>query len=898
MNVLEIDLNCPAISFFVTPGGPEYDDPKTEVQEEVLAQRTTTFMANYGLQLGINGDFAASAPGPRYEYQPRVVLGLAVSNGVQYSTDDGRPALTLPRNAWSGTAYIGRAPFPADVHNAIGANKMLVENGQPVDPLAWDPIGGALNQNPRTASGLSADGRKLIIVVIDGRQAGFSEGVTLPEMAEYLIEFGAYTGLNHDGGGSSTMVSTDEFGPTIINYPSDAGGERIVSNHLGIFSTPAELYVDNEAPNDPGPNMWAISDPDEDGSPEHPFDTVQEAIDASCDGTTVIVRPGRYFENINVRAKNITVTSSEPGEPYVVSDTVIDGNDLGPVVTFEGGAGPGGTLSGFVLTRGKGTEAGAVCCHSSNSTISNCLIVGNRVLGDSGGVVACRNSNCVLDNCTISDNLADAHGSAIYCFNSNVALRNSIVWKNWPDEIHVESGSAPEVAYCIVFDGRPGADNHTVDPCFAEPGHWADANNPDLVVAPNVPDAVWIAGDYHIESQGGRWVPSIQEWVFDNATSWAIDAGDPNSMWTREPWPHGRRVNIGAFGGTSEASMSLSNVGNVVDLPAEAPAVPTNLVATPSDSQILLDWGDNTETDLAGYNVYRSLRPDSDYSRISQSLLPDSEYMDAGVADGMTYYYVVAAEDMFGNESAYSDEVSARAGIQPVMKLLAGFGVKTIGTAISKWADQAKHNDAEQQTVEDQPELVLSAINGEPAIEFDGTGEHLDVANSADINTGSGYSAKTLAVVFKTGSNITSRQVIWEQGGDTRGLNFYLDSGDLYVNGWNLQEIPWLATTPSIPVSVDTTYVATLVMDAVAGRFEGYVNGSSIGHVDNIAWLYGHSGACALGHVEGRTRLHDGSTAGPASFNGQIAEFHHYNEVLSNSNRQTLEHTLMSKYGN
>ena len=48
INVLEIDLDCPAISFLVTPGGPEYDDPNTGVQEEVLARRTTTFVADYG----------------------------------------------------------------------------------------------------------------------------------------------------------------------------------------------------------------------------------------------------------------------------------------------------------------------------------------------------------------------------------------------------------------------------------------------------------------------------------------------------------------------------------------------------------------------------------------------------------------------------------------------------------------------------------------------------------------------------------------------------------------------------------------------------------------------------------------------------------------------------------
>jgi len=942
INVLEIDLNCPAISFLVTPGGPQYDDSSTEIQEEVLARRTTTFVADYGLQVGINGDFAASTAGPSYEYQPRVVLGLAVSNGVQYSTDDGRPALTLPRDTRSERAYIGLAPFPADVYNAVGGNKMLVEGGLPVEPSTWDPIGSALDLNPRTSVGISGDGKKLIIIIIDGRRPGFSEGVSLPEVAEYLIEFGAHAGLNLDGGGSSTMVLAGEFGPTIINYPSDEAGERVVSNHLGIFSAPAVLYVDAEAPNDPGPNIPNVSDPDESGTAEHPFDMIQEAIDASCDGTTVIVRGGRYFENINFRGKNITVTSLEPPEPYVVSDAVIDGNDLGPVVTFQGGEGSDCTLSGFILTRGRGAHAGAIYCNSGNLTVSNCLIVGNRVLSDSGGAVACWDSNCVLRNCTISGNFAGAHGGAVYCSDSNVAVRDTIVWQNRADEIYVQSGPAPEVVYSAVLGGWTGAGNYEMDPCFVKHGCWTDARDPNLLVDPNDPGAVWITGDYHLRSQSGRWEPSVREWVLDNVTSPAVDAGDPNSLWTRELWPHGQRANIGAFGGTSEASMSLSNVGNVADLnhdnvvdyrdfillairwlkeqvllksdldrngfvdladfaligenwleavsvpdDGKPPAPPTNLTAEPGDHWILLDWDDNSEADLAGYNVYRSHSSNSGYTKINQSPLTNSEYADVGVAKAITYYYVVTAEDTFGYESAYSNEVSTGLGIQPVMKLLAGIGVKTVGANVSRWEDQAGSNHAEQQIPADQPELIPSAVNGEPAIEFNGTGEHLDVANSTDINVGGPYLAKTLVVVFRTGSDVISRQVIWEQGGDTRGLNFYLDNGNLHINAWNLREMPWLAMSQT-PVTVNTTYVATLVMDAFAGEFEGFVNGASIGNVGNVTWLYDHSGGCALGQVEGRTRFYDGLTAGPANFGGQITEFHYYNKVLPNSDLAKL----------
>jgi hypothetical protein len=106
-----------------------------------------------------------------------------------------------------------------------------------------------LEFHPRTSVGLSSDGSKLIIIIVDGRQEGFSEGVTLPEMAEYLIEFGAYTGLNLDGGGSSTLVFGTSSGPEIINRPPD-GKERVRANHLGIYAGPSTfmpVYPEGDA---------------------------------------------------------------------------------------------------------------------------------------------------------------------------------------------------------------------------------------------------------------------------------------------------------------------------------------------------------------------------------------------------------------------------------------------------------------------------------------------------------------------------------------------------------------------------------------------------------------------------------------------------------------------------
>jgi len=75
-------------------------------------------------------------------------------------------------------------------------------------------------------------------------------------------------------------------------------------------------------------------------------------------------------------------------------------------------------------------------------------------------------------------------------------------------------------------------------------------------------DDFWVEGDYHLKSRKGRWDPISEDWVIDDVISPCIDAGDPNSPIGHELFPNGGRINMGAFGGTAEASMSLMIVGN------------------------------------------------------------------------------------------------------------------------------------------------------------------------------------------------------------------------------------------------------------------------------------------------------------------------------------------------
>jgi hypothetical protein len=91
--------------------------------------------------------------------------------------------------------------------------------------------------NPRTAVGISQNNRYMYLITIDVRQPGYSDGADLHDTGAWLLRFGAYTGLNLDGGGSTTMVKAEGSGAKLLNKPS-GGTQRIVGNNLGVFALP------------------------------------------------------------------------------------------------------------------------------------------------------------------------------------------------------------------------------------------------------------------------------------------------------------------------------------------------------------------------------------------------------------------------------------------------------------------------------------------------------------------------------------------------------------------------------------------------------------------------------------------------------------------------------------
>ncbi|MEW5871121.1 MAG: phosphodiester glycosidase family protein [Chloroflexota bacterium] len=231
VHIVTIDLRQKGISFLVTPG-----DPQAELPLE--ARTTSQFLEEFDLQLAVNGDgFTPWHAANPLDYYPRAgdrvaPIGLAASRGVLYSRPGGQePVLYISRTNQA------RFNTPSGkIYNAISGNLMLVERGKASPSLSGEP-------QPRTAIGLDRFGKRLFIIVVDGRQPAYSEGATLAEMAEIFIKLGAYTAMNLDGGGSSALVMQGaNGGASQLNSPihsSIPGRERPVGNHLGIYARPA-----------------------------------------------------------------------------------------------------------------------------------------------------------------------------------------------------------------------------------------------------------------------------------------------------------------------------------------------------------------------------------------------------------------------------------------------------------------------------------------------------------------------------------------------------------------------------------------------------------------------------------------------------------------------------------
>jgi parallel beta-helix repeat protein len=216
-----------------------------------------------------------------------------------------------------------------------------------------------------------------------------------------------------------------------------------------------------------------------------------------------------------------------------------------------------GTIFTDCIFSGNSSRSDGGAVRVFEATFNHCIFAGNRASGDhsTGGAVY-GFSPLKFNNCTFSNNWADSW-RAIY--SHGITYVNNCIF--WGSEDQIRTNNFRQFQFVDYSDIQggwtwPDEGNIDADPCFVDPGYWADADDPNVAVEPNDPNAVWVDGDYHLKSQVGRWDPNSQSWVQDDVTSPCIDAGDPNSPIGHEPFPNGSIINMGAYGGTVEASKS------------------------------------------------------------------------------------------------------------------------------------------------------------------------------------------------------------------------------------------------------------------------------------------------------------------------------------------------------
>lgn len=230
-------------------------------------------------------------------------------------------------------------------------------------------------------------------------------------------------------------------------------------------------------------------------------------------------------------------------------------------------------------------------------------------------------------------------------------------------------------------------------------------------------------------------------------------------------------------------------------------------------------------------------------------------------------------------------------------------------TSITNWDNfGGSNNDAYQNSNNAKPLLkdnALDNMNGYPVIEFDGSNDHFRINNTTDLNVGHGpWNERSFYIVFRTSNDIGSRQVIYEEGGNVRGFNIYIYNNNLYFGAWNLPNqgpgSSWGFNETHSAINTNTEYLVSMRFigtDSNAGVISCSINGFALPDIQNVGWIYNHSGAISIGSKRGDTYYENGASSGNGHyFNGQLTEFIMYDHYMSASGHQLISNYLSSKY--
>lgn len=320
------------------------------------------------------------------------------------------------------------------------------------------------------------------------------------------------------------------------------------------------------------------------------YPAIQAAIDVSEDGDTVLVAAGIYQECLDLKGRSIVLISEEGA-----SSTIVNARDEGAVLTIIRGETSFTLVRGFTFkygfsesgcgginiygsspvlrdneilfctsAQGGGLKISGDCSpridgnlfshNTSSSDGGGALISGshpdlirnrfylNSADGAGGGVMYRSSAGGSFVNNSFHSNESTVGRGCVTCNNSFPVIRNSIIvmGTGGGGGLRVENGGDPAISYNCIWGNSGGEYNN------CEPGPGDISKDPFFKGGSPY--------DFHLQSEKGRFESG--QWVVDVRTSPAIDAGDPGDDFALEVYPNGGRINMGAYGGSAEASLS------------------------------------------------------------------------------------------------------------------------------------------------------------------------------------------------------------------------------------------------------------------------------------------------------------------------------------------------------
>lgn len=235
IHVIRVDLTRKDLGFMTAKRDPDWGKPMPDYPDLPIRVRRMTsrdFLLE-AQKKGIDMLVAVNATPwspwkPPYTHKYAARMGLVISEGDKLEEANGRPVFLITRAGEFQIRKVEKGEDVSQIWLAVSGFGMILENGELVGKPGKKP-----KLAPRTGYGLTADKHYMLIMTIDGRMTGISEGVSTYELGQFMKRFGAWTALNMDGGGSTTLVIANGRGK--VKKLNVNPFYRNVAVNLGIY---------------------------------------------------------------------------------------------------------------------------------------------------------------------------------------------------------------------------------------------------------------------------------------------------------------------------------------------------------------------------------------------------------------------------------------------------------------------------------------------------------------------------------------------------------------------------------------------------------------------------------------------------------------------------------------